>query len=232
MELMKYCMICPKYQIRETSAGLMHQLSYLASLYNKCKIEGLIPITPKLILTGGHNNGKATLLIDYIDLPADFVNSAPDGSTISEITWSPFPHIAKTIRTHFPFKERFKVIARAIVDKMPKPICAVRVRRTDMLIARPESNITIQEVNNVLSRYTYASVYIMTDEKDKSFFDIIEKKYQAFNFPELADIHDNYELFSIECCIRDLCDIRISMFTTHDDTEYYHGYLCDIHAIH
>jgi hypothetical protein len=226
-------MICPNYEKRETSAGLMHQLVWLCGLYNKCKQEGLIPIIPNLILTGGHNNGNQKLLIDYIDLPADFVNSAPtDATSIDIYTYSSFPCIAEMIRTYFPFKERFKAIARTIVDQMQPPICCVRVRRTDMLLVRPNTDLTVQDINNVLSKYSYGSVYIMTDEKNKQYFDGIEKKKQFFNFPELSNINDNYELFSIECCIRDLCDIRIGMFTMHDDTEYYHDYLCDIEGIH
>jgi hypothetical protein len=115
---------------------------------------------------------------------------------------------------------------------MPKPICCVRVRRTDMLIAQPESNISIQAIKNVLAKYNYNSLYLMTDEKDKNFFNEIEKKYQAFNFPELAKLTDNYELFAIECCMRDLCDIRIGMFSSNDDNEYYHDSLTSIHGIH
>jgi hypothetical protein len=228
---MKYCMICPEYQKKETSAGLMHQLVWVAGLYNKCKNEGLIPIIPNLILTGGHNNGSQKLLADYIDFPADFVNDTPPEDTII-YRYSPWPQIAKTIRTYCPFKEPFKAIAKTIVDQMPKPICCVRIRRTDMLLVRPQTDLTVQDINKVLSKHTYASVYIMTDEKDKDFFNGIEKKYQAFNFPELAGLTDNYELFSIECCIRDICDIRIGMFSMHDDTEYYHDYMCDIKGVH
>lgn len=222
-------MICPEYQKNETSAGLMHQLAIVAGLYNKCKNEGLIPIIPKLILTGGHNKGSQKLLADYIDFPSDFVNTSEEAV---KYRYEGFPRIAKTIRTHFPFKERFRAVAKTIVAQMPKPLCCIRVRRTDMLLVRPSTDLSVQQINNVLARHSYASVYIMTDEKDKEFFNGIEKKYQSFNFPELAGITDNYELFAIECCIRDLADVRIGMFTTHDDTEYYHDYLSDIYGIH
>ena len=226
-------MICPVYQKEEKSAGLVHQLGWISGLYYKCRQEGLIPVIPNSILSGGHNNGQEKLLIDYIDLPPEFVKSVPgDASEVTTYMWSGFPCIGKEIRTHFPFKEQFKAVAKIIVDKMPRPICSVRVRRTDMILVRPESDLTVQDINNVLSKYGYASLYLMTDEKNPRFFDGIERKYQSFDFPELANIKDNYALFAIECCIRDLCDIRIGMFTTHDDTEYFHGYLCNIFGVH
>jgi len=233
MALVKYCIICPKYQVEETSAGLLHQASVLAGLWNECKEKGLIPIRPNLILTAGHNKGIQKLLLDYIDLPIEFVNSKPENAIVEIYTpFKFFPCIAKTLRTHFPFKQYFKDRAKKIVAKMPKPICCVRVRRTDMLIARPETNISIQAIKNVLAKYNYNSLYLMTDEKDKNFFNEIEKKYQAFNFPELAKLTDNYELFAIECCMRDLCDIRIGMFSSNDDNEYYHDSLTSILGIH
>jgi hypothetical protein len=226
--------MCPEYEKKEQSAGLMHQLVCTAGLYNKCKNEGLIPVISNLILSAGHNNGEAKNLIDYIDFPDEFVKntSTIEKDSVKYIYDALLPRPVEIIRTHFPFKGRFKAIAKTIVDQMPKPICCIRVRRTDMLIVRPETNLTVQDINNVLLKHTYASVYIMTDEKNKNFFNGIENKYQAFDFPELAKITDNYELFAIECCMRDICNIRIGMFTTHDDTEYFHDYLYDIYGIH
>jgi hypothetical protein len=56
--------------------------------------------------------------------------------------------------------------------------------------------------------------------------------HQLFDFPQLTALDDNYGIFCVESYIRDLSDIRISMFTTKDDTEYYHDYLCDRYGIH
>jgi len=228
----KYCRICPDYQIKETSAGLAHQLSIVVCLYLHCKKEGLTPLLPKLILTAGHNNGKAKALEDYVDFPDDFVIDTPTIEAITfQFNYLDYPFLAKPMRTYFPFKNRFKTMAKSIVAKMTNPICCLRVRRGDMLIARPECDISIEDINKVLAKYNYNSLYLMTDEKNKNFFNGIEKKYQAFDFPELASLTDNYELFAIECCMRDLCDIRIGMFSS-GDTEYYHASLFPIFGIH
>jgi hypothetical protein len=233
---MNYGILDPTYQIKETSAGLMHQMSVLASFYVQSKAQNLIPVKPRLILTGGHNKFCAKLLLDYISLPSDFVDEIPintSGNNIHVITFNYFPQIAKTLREKFPINLNYKTIAQKIVNTLPKPILCIRVRRGDMMPNVPESaNLTIDHVNNVINRYTHSSVYLMTDENDKSYFSAIDKKYQLFDFPQLTNLDDNYAIFCVETYIRDLSDIRISMFTTKDDTEYYHDYLCDYYGIH
>jgi hypothetical protein len=187
-------------------------------------------------LTGGHNKRRAKLLLDYITLPSDFVDEIPIntiGSNIHVFSFNFFPQIAKTLRENFPIDLKYKIIAESVVKSLPRPLLCVRVRRGDMMPNVPESaNLTIDHVNNVINRYTHSSVYLMTDENDKSYFSAIDKKYQLFDFPQLTNLDDNYAIFCVETYIRDLSDIRISMFTTKDDTEYYHDYLCDYYGIH
>jgi hypothetical protein len=233
---MSYGILDPSYQIKETSAGFMHQLSVLSSFYVQSKANGHIPVKPRLILTGGHNNGRAKLLLDYITLPSDFVDEIPintSGSYIHIFSFNFFPQIAKTLREKFPILLKYKMIAESVVKNLPRPILCVRVRRGDMMKNVPEAaNLTIDHINNTINRYPHSSVYLMSDEKDTAYFSKIQKKHQLFDFPQLTALDDNYGIFCVESYIRDLSDIRISMFTTKDDTEYYHDYLCDRYGIH
>ena len=232
---MSYGILDPAYQIKETSAGLMHQLSILASFYVQSKARNLIPVKSRMILTGGHNKGRAKLVLDYISLPSDFVDEIPintSGNNIHIFSFNYFPQIAKTLREKFPINLNYKTIAQEIVNTLPKPLLCVRVRRGDMMHVPEAANLTISHINNVINQYSYSTVYLMTDEKDTSYFSGIKRKYQLFDFPQLVNLDDNYAIFCVESYIRDLSDIRISMFTTKDDTEYYHGYLCDRYGIH
>jgi len=232
---MNYGILDPIYQIKETSAGLMHQCHFLVSLYVQCKERGYIPVKPRLILTGGHNNGRAKLLLDYITLPSEFVDEIPintSGNNIHVFSLYYFPRIAKTLREKFPIQLKYKTIAESVVKSLPRPILCIRVRRGDMMHIPEAANLTVGYINEVINRYTHSSVYLMTDEKDTSYFSKIEKRHQLFDFPQLTTLDDNYAIFCVESYIRDLSDIRISMFTTKDDTEYYHDYLCDRHGLH
>jgi FkbM family methyltransferase len=236
-----YCVLDPVYQIKETSAGLMHQLTMLVVLYLHCKANNLIPVLPRLILAGGHNEGRAKLLKDYIDLPDDFVSEIPIDTRGQDIDISVNTQLPSNIRSHiqrwFPFRQKFRTIAERVVKDLPRPLLCVRVRRGDMLYCRPDTHhktTSIENIKSVLKRYTYNTVYIMTDEKDLTYFDPIEKKSLYRDFKELVDLkaEDNYELYCVESYIRDLSDIRISTFTTHDDDDYFHGYLADMYGVH
>jgi hypothetical protein len=58
----------------------------------------------------------------------------------------------------------------------------------------------------------------MTSEKDTHFFDSLKDKFTLklyTDFPDLCVLaQDNYALYAVECCIRDLSEIRISTFNT------------------
>ncbi len=127
--------------------------------------------------------------------------------------------------TYLPYKYKYKTIAEKIISSFDKPSCIIKVRRTDYLKLKPilkqetkpdniKRIINNIEINNNLR---FATVYIMTDEKDETFFKILKDYYnikQYFDFEELKNIEDNYELYAIETYIRDLVDYRISMFKT------------------
>jgi hypothetical protein len=199
----------------------------------------LIPVLPKLILTGGHNSGIPGFLHDYVDVPEYFIHEIPENTRKDDITVYTFAFeelivgIPNVIRTNFPFKSIYQNIAKNVVSKISRPLACVRVRRTDMLHCNPKSvdASSISNIKNVLSRHTYENVYIMTDEKDRTYFNDIQCKLQYFDFLELKDIKDNYALFCIENVIQYLSDIRISMFTI-NETGYYHDYLCDSFGFH
>jgi hypothetical protein len=232
---MKYGVLDPAYQVSYTSAGLMHQMSTLASFYVQSKQAGCIPVKPRLILTGGHNKGRAKLLLDYLTLPSDFVDEIPidtSGKNIHFFSFTKVPQIAKTLREKFPLHLKYKIIAESVVKSLPRPILCVRVRRGDMMHVPEAANLTVDHINKVINRYAHSSVYLMTDEKDKTYFSNIKKKHQLLDFPQLTSIDDNYTAFCVECYIRDLSDIRISMFTTGDDTTYYRDYLCNLYGVH
>jgi hypothetical protein len=236
---MPYCVLDPEYQILETSAGLMHQLAVLNCFYIFCRNNNLIPVLPRLILTAEHNGGKARLLRDYVNIPEEFVREIPIDVTFGNIKIYQNEisgKIAKSIRTHFPFVEKFKRVAENVVKDLPRPLLCIRVRRNDMLHNRSEvvQATSVENIQSVLKQHTYSGLYIMTDEKDLTHFDQIENKFMFNNFKELAELkaEDNYSLFCVENYIRDLSDIRISTFTDHVDTDYYHGYLCDVYGIH
>ena len=85
---------------------------------------------------------------------------------------------------------------------------------------------TSENIKNKLEKHDFKSCYIKTNEKNLNYFDEL-KKYSNnikffYDFDILKEIHDsgdNYALYSIECCIRDLCDIRISTLNTTKSNE-------------
>ena len=59
----------------------------------------------------------------------------------------------------------------------------------------------------------------LTDTRDPRFFDSLRDGSDVRLDSDFAELHglrleENYELYAIECCIRDLCDVRVSTFDT------------------
>jgi hypothetical protein len=206
---MNYGILDPTYQIKETSAGLMHQCHYLISLYVQCKAKGYTPVKPRLILTGGHNNGHAKLLLDYVTLPSEFVDEIPINTSGNNIhvfsLYFHCPQIAKTLREKFPLHLKYKIIAESIIENLPRPILCVRVRRGDMMHVLEAANLTIVHINQVINRYTHSSVYLMTDDKtiDMIFFGDQTVKRLKRHVKTLENLIPNFEnKFEREMCAK------------------------------
>ncbi len=71
-----------------------------------------------------------------------------------------------------------------------------------------------------VKKYNFEDCYIKTNETNLSFFDKLKNDFNVKFFTdfdilkEIYDSGDNYALYSVECCMRDLCDIKISTFNT------------------
>ena len=118
---------------------------------------------------------------------------------------------------------------------MKRPLCVIHVRRGDYLNihASLKQTTTPEHINKVLKRHTFQEGYLKTNEDPAFFKDVNVKKYTDFSsLTELQD--DNYALYAVECCIRDMADIRISTFNTtkaepwwlpYHDAHFFHDYL-------
>lgn len=218
------------------------------------KILNLIPILPKLYLTDSHTKRKNSLLIDYINIP-DFVCKEMPLNTDEIFYWNlteqfiPNDKLYKQYqgqiqkyKLNLTYLEKYKTIAVKIVEQMKRPICVVHVRRGDYLNIHESLKITTSpnHIKNILSKHKFNDCYIKTNENDLSFFNELKEYFDVkffSDFPILKSIYeegDNYALYSIECCIRDLCDIKISTFNTtksepcwlpNNDTVFFNDYL-------
>jgi len=227
-------------------SALMSVLKHFTKLSNYL---GLIPIYPNLILSKHHNNGKETLLSDYIIIPESILLTTPIDATcdntlvwVVKNNWPLFDlfykqyadKITKVPHIPVPYKSTFDEIGKRITDTFARPLCCVHVRRTDYLSRRSSlDNDTqpqhIQKTIEALNK-EIKSLYIMTDEPDPNYFNILKSSYNLIQFsdiPELVQIKtkDNYELYLVEDCIRKYSDIRISTFKTNNS--FYQAYLSE-----
>lgn len=99
-------------------------------------------------------------------------------------------------------------------------MCSSRKKR-DYLNIHDSLNYTTSPENiiNKLKKYKFETCYIKTNEPDLTFFDKLKiynvKFFKDFDMlKQIYDSGDNYALYSIECCIRNLCDIKISTLNT------------------
>jgi hypothetical protein len=238
------------------SNGLNDMKDRFTEYLKMSKILNLIPILPEIHLSDHHTTKMNNLLIDYIEVP-DFVciEFPPNKEEIFywNLTNQFLPHdelfneyreqIMK-YELNVDFLEKYKKIAAEIVEQLKRPICVVHVRRGDYLNIHESLNYTTspEHIKNVLSKYTFEDCYIKTNENNLQFFDELKRLYNIKCFSDfhiLKEIHDsgdNYALYTIECCIRDLCDIRISTFNTtnselcwlpNNDIHFFNDYLDD-----
>ena len=196
------------------------------------RILNLIPIRPTIHLSPYHTSKSRSILTDYIEIPDFVLPELPTGVDRAEILyWIPtdyfndllFRRYKDKIDTYvlsIEFKQCYRELAEKIVATMMRPLCCVHVRRTDYLEIHSSLDIDTQPLNieSVLKKYKFSTCYIMTSEKDKHFFDSLKSKFTLklyTDFPDLCALaEDNYALYAVECCIRDLSEIRISTFNT------------------
>jgi hypothetical protein len=217
------------------------------------KILNLIPILPKLSLADFHTTKKNNLLEDYIEIPEFVCREMPlnyneilfwnaTNCLINEELYNKYKYEIQNYNLNLKFLEKYRFIASEIIKEFKTPICIVHVRRGDYLNLINSLNYTTSSKNiiNILKKYEFNDCYIKTNEKDLTFFDELKKNVNVkfyTDFPILKSIYDNgdnYALYSIECCMRDLCDIRISTFNTtkselcwlpNNDSNYFNDYL-------
>ena len=241
----KYIIIDDKYNVK---AGLSHHLSNLYSFLNLSKQLGKIPILPKFYLTGLHNNNKEIRadFTKYLEIPSNILKELPKDVHKNDIEiYLPknklirfdnyyIKNNPKKYYTKFIWNKNIYKKAQNVLENLETPIVCMHIRRGDMikvkkkLIHDTSINNILGVLNKIKKEKKFKTVYIMTNEKDKKYFDILKRKFNIKlfeDFPELKRIEndDNYELFCIEKCILELSDIRVSTFKT--DNIYYQYYL-------
>jgi hypothetical protein len=209
----------------------------------------LIPILPTIYLLDCHTNKPNNLLIDYIQVP-DFVCREFPENTEEVFYWNltnrfiPNDELyqfyqPQLIRLQFfiEYQDKFKEIAAEVVSHMKRPLCVIHVRRGDYLNICPSLQETTspRHIQQVLERHTFQDCYLKSNEDSTFFNELSVWKYD--NFPVLKKIKesgDNYALYAVECCIRDVADLRISTFNTtlaepwylpNHDAHFFHDYL-------
>ena len=236
------------------SEGLNDMKDRFTEFIKLSLILKLIPILPTIYLNDRHTKKKNNLLIDYIQLPDFFFRNMP--SNTNEIFYWNLTNqfilhdeLYKQYKTqimeynfNLKFLDKYKNIAVEIIKQLNKPICIVHVRRGDYLNIHESLKETTapKHIKKVLQNKIFNDCYIKTNDFNLSFFDELKNDFNIkfYNdFPILKSIYDegdNYALYSIECCIRDLCDIKISTFNTkssdpcwlpNNDINYFNDYL-------
>ena len=223
-----------KYIVLELSRqnGLTDMKDRFTEFLKISRILNLIPIRPTIHLSPCHTSKSRSILTDYIEIPDFVLPELPKGIDRAEILyWIPtdyfndllFRRYKDKIDTYvlsIEFKQCYRELAEKIVATMMRPLCCIHVRRTDYLEIHPSLDIDTQPLNieSVLKKYTFSTCYIMTSEKDTHFFDSLKSKFTLklyTDFPDLCALaQDNYAVYAVECCIRDLSEIRISTFNT------------------
>ncbi len=232
-----------KYLVLKTKklsvAGLTDTRDRFVEFLKMSRVLGLTPVLPDLRLAAHHSEKRNCLLQHYIEVPGFVVRSVPWFTPWWEIRrWNPTAgwlpddslmkqHAREIADLDIPIEwnNRCQDVGRKVVSQMDKPICCVHVRRTDYLRIRPSllqstapSHIA-KVLERVRSRRPFRSVYIMSSEPDPRFFDSLRDSCDLRQDGDFTELHglrlsDNYELYAIENCIRDLCDVRVSTFDT------------------
>ncbi len=231
----KYFMLDDNYKI---SAGLSHHMSNMNAFLSLAQELKKTPILPKFYLAGHHNNNKTfrSNFSKYLEIPKNVLTELPKNTPKDQVEiYLPKSdlirldnyyqkNLPKSEYKSFDWnKELFKK-AQKIVDQMKRPILCMHVRRGDMLNIKNKliNDTSTENIKNVLNKIKkekkFETVYIMTNENDKKYFDAL-KNFNIklfFDFPDLEKIqkNDNYELFVIENCILKLSDIKVSTLKT------------------
>ena len=192
-----------------------------------------MPILPRIKLSEQFSKKKNCILFDYIDIPNNVLLEIPPKTKKTEIyfykptnNFLPRCIIMKKYKTKLdniplfiPYKNKFKIIADNVCSKMKKPLMTIHVRRGDYIPIHNslKENTSPEHIRDVIKKYKFNSVYIMTNEKDKDFFNQLRNDFnifQYFDFKDLVSIYDNYELYAIETFIMFNSNFRISTFDT------------------
>lgn len=122
---------------------------------------------------------------------------------------------------------RIVELAQAVIRQLGD-YCAVHVRRDDMLemtdrYPNLDRDTQPDRIGETLARVLEpgAAVYIMTNERDKSFFTPLKSRFrlqQYFDFPELNELvsgpePDNFLLFEVEKKIFEAAALKVHTFT-------------------
>lgn len=231
--------------------GISAISSVFTNFLRLSKYLNLEPIYPEFILSGYHNYGKPTMFIEYINLPDNVkieseCNSTDENTLIWKVEneWMLSDNfyqqykdkIQKMKFLNFSIKKQFEILGKKIIDTFKRPICCVHVRRNDYLNIRNSLKLSTMP-SAILSKIeslekNISTVYIMTDETDPTFFDLIKTKYNVKLYVDIAELEqlkkeDNYKLFLVETYIRDMSDLRISTFKS-SRNNYYNTYLDEI----
>lgn len=219
-------------------------------------ILNLIPIIPKIYLSNFHTRKQNSLLTDYIEIPENacvgfpleeekiFVWNVTDTFIPRDELYMKYRDEIMNLKYSIDFLEKYKKIAFDVVQQMKRPICVVHVRRGDFLEIHGSLNYTTspENIKHILQKYHFETCYIKTNESEMGFFDELKKDFKIKMFTDfdilkkIYDSGDNYALYSIECCIRNLCDIKISTFNTtqseacwlpNNDIHFFDDYLDD-----
>ena len=235
------------YLVLDTStihrAGLNHMKDRLADFLKLSKVLGLIPVLPTLYLSDEHTTIKNCVLHEYLEIPdyvilslspeidpnCIFVWKLTNEYMIYDTLFLEHKDALVQIPLALEYLDTFKIIAKRIVDSMIRPICSVHVRRSDYLNIHNSlfETTSCPAIEKVIRKYTFNTCYIMTSEPDPYYFDSLKEKYPiclASDLQELkeyCDKGDNYAVYAIECCIRDLSDVRISTFNTKLSESWY-----------
>tara|TARA_Y100001973_G_C5198344_1_gene335845 strand:+ start:1141 stop:2997 length:1857 start_codon:yes stop_codon:yes gene_type:complete len=103
--------------------------------------------------------------------------------------------LKRKINNCFRFSDRFYKLSEKVKEKIGN-YNAVHIRRNDFLYVRPEDLEPVSDSTKLLDRlYAFFNVkdplYISTDEKDKSFFDEVRKKYDVYFYDDFDyDLND------------------------------------------
>ncbi len=216
------------------TAGLNDIKDRFTEYLKLSRILNLTPILPKIYLANFHTKKSDNLLTDYIAVP-DFVciNMPENKDEIfywnltnqfipNDQLYLKYETQIKEYILNIEFLDKYKNIANEILVELDKPLCVLHVRRGDYLNIHQSLHYTTSPSNieNILKKYDFKVCYIKTNEFNLDFFSPLKNDFNIKffkDFPKLKEIHDsgdNYALYVIECCIRDLANIRISTFNT------------------